>query len=294
MSNKARLVLDDVFGPDAYVATVVWNKRVTVDSRAAFSSAHDPILVYAPAGPKRWKLARNRIPSDVLARNRDDDPRGPWRDAPFTAPGYRAGQQYTIVNPRGVELRPPRGRSWFATEPVFRELLADNRIWWPKSGAGQPRLKNFAIDAFQVPSTIWSGKDVGTNDDGKRHLAELFPDVDIVFDTPKPEPLLARIIHVASNPGDLVVDIFAGSGTTAAVAHKMGRRWIVAERSRATVDDVLIPRLSRVVDGTDPGGVTAAAGWDGGGSFDVVEVSPVLGHTADDHARRAGTPRRRG
>ena len=281
MSHKARLILDDVFGADAYVATVVWQKRLTVESRTAISSAHDPILVYAPSGQKAWKRTRNRVPGGVEASNRDGDPRGPWRDAPFTAPGYRSGQQYVITNPVGHDLLPPRGRSWFATEPVFRRLLADDRIWWTKGGAGQPRMKNFDIDALQVPSTLWNGREVGTNDDAKRHLAGLFPDAGTVFDTPKPEGLLQRILHIATNPGDLVVDLFGGSGTTAAVAHKMGRQWITSERLVGTVASVLLPRLELVIEGRDSGGISASVGWAGGGAFEVLQVAPRLGQVPE-------------
>lgn len=277
MSHKARVVLDEVFGSQAYVATVVWQKRMTVESRTAISVGHDPILVYAPSGQKHWKTVRNRITGAVSASNRDGDPRGPWRDAPFSAPGYRAGQQYPIVNPAGQTLTPPRGRSWFATEPVFRKLLAEDRIWWTKRGAGQPRMKNFDVDALQVPGTIWAGREVGTNDDAKRHLTALFPTDSTVFDTPKPETLLERIVHIATNPNDLVVDLFAGSGTTAAVAHKMGRRWITSERLDATFSNVTVPRLHKVVAGLDDGGISLSAGWSGGGAFEVVTVAPRLG-----------------
>ncbi|KRF44620.1 hypothetical protein ASH01_11550 [Terrabacter sp. Soil811] len=280
MSHKMRLILDDVLGEGGYVATVVWQKRLTVESRTAISVGHDPILVYAMGGPKHWKTVRNRVAGVVAASNRDGDPRGPWRDAPFTAPGFRPGQQYVIVNPAGVELTPSRGRSWFATEPVFRRLLQEGRIWWTKGGAGQPRMKNFDIDALQVPGTIWGGRDVGTNDDAKRHLATLFPDASTLFDTPKPETLMARILHIGTNPGDLVVDLFAGSGSTAATAHKMGRRWITSERLKQTVETVLLPRLSHVVAGTDSGGISAATRWCGGGAFRVVTVPPTLGASA--------------
>ncbi|MGL5830219.1 MAG: site-specific DNA-methyltransferase [Angustibacter sp.] len=277
MSHKARVVLDEVFGSQGYVATVIWQKRLTVESRTAISVGHDPILVYAPSGPKHWKTVRNRITGAVSASNRDGDPRGPWRDAPFTAPGYRSGQQYTIVNPAGDKLTPPRGRSWFATEPVFKRLLAEDRIWWTRRGAGLPRMKNFDVDAQQVPGTVWGGSECGTNDDAKRHLAAMFPAAETVFDTPKPESLLERIIHIASNPNDLVVDLFAGSGTTAAVAHKMGRRWITSERLHSTFTRVTIPRLHEVVTGQDQGGISAALGWTGGDAFEVVTVAPRLG-----------------
>lgn len=280
--HRARCVMDEVFGEDAFVASVVWQKKTTRDSRAAFSSNHDTILVYAPSGPKKWKTSRNLLSKDnSLLINKDNDPRGPWSDAPFTAPGFRSAQQYDIVTPTGRTLRPPRGRSWYATEQTFQDLLADGRIWFPKGGDGSPRLKLFAHQLRGlVPFTVWGASDTGTNDEAKRHLMTLFPDRE-VFDTPKPELLLERIIHIATNPGELVVDLFAGSGTTAAAAHKMRRRWVVAERNARTVLDFLFPRMQRVVDGADPGGITEATSWLGGGSFDVIQVLPRLGELPD-------------
>ena len=118
--HRARAVMDEVFGEDAFVASVVWQKKTTRDSRAAFSTNHDTILVYAPSGPIKWKTSRNLLARDnAHLLNRDNDPRGPWADAPFTAPGYRSAQQYNIVTPTGQVLRPPRGRSWYATEPTY-------------------------------------------------------------------------------------------------------------------------------------------------------------------------------
>lgn len=272
-AHHARCVLDEVFGPDAFVATIVWQKRTTRESRKAFSSCHDYIHVYAPAGPKAWKMTRNlleREPSEF--HNRDGDPRGPWADAPFTAPGYRPNQQYPITNPAGDRLLPPKGRSWYATEPVFERLTADNRIWFPRGGAGLPRMKMFPSEVRGlVPFSMWGSDECGTNDDAKRHLMGMFPALE-AFATPKPEALLERIIHIATSPGDLVLDCFAGSGTTPAVAHKMERRWIAVERSGSTVADYLVPRLDRVVRGVDAGGVTESTAWKGGGSFGVLEV----------------------
>lgn len=276
--HRARVVMDEVFGDNAFVASVVWQKKDSRDSRAAFSTNHDTILVYAPSGPKKWKTSRNLLVNDhERLFNRDNDPRGPWSDAPFTAPGYRRAQQYEIVTPTGQVLRPPRGRSWYATEPTYKHLLADERIFFPKGGDGSPRLKLFAHQLRGlVPFTVWSTADTGTNDDAKRHLLALFPDQE-VFDTPKPESLLERIIHIATHPGELIVDIFGGSGTTAAVAHKMGRRWVTAERNAQTVQEFLLPRLHHVTEGTDPGGVTEATFWMGGGNFQVVHVTPRFG-----------------
>lgn len=276
--HRARAIMDEIFGESAFVTSVIWQKKTTRDSRAAFSSNHDTILVYAPCGPVKWKTSRNLLVQDnVRLLNRDNDPRGPWSDAPFTAPGYRKAQQYEIVTPTGQVLLPPRGRSWYATEPTFRDLVADGRIWFPKGGDGSPRLKLFAHQLRGlVPFTVWGTSDTGTNDDAKRHLMAMFPNQE-VFDTPKPESLLERIIHIATNPGELVVDIFGGSGTTAAVAHKMCRRWIVAERNAQTVLDFMLPRLHQVISGADSGGVTQATSWLGGGSFEVVHVPPRFG-----------------
>lgn len=279
--HRARAVMDEVFGEKAFVASVIWQKRTTRDSRAAFSTNHDTILVYAPSGPKAWKTSRNLLTKDeALLRNRDEDPRGPWADAPFTAPGFRRAQQYEIVTPTGAVLRPPRGRSWYATEETFKSLLADDRIWFPKGGDGSPRIKLFANQLRGlVPFTVWGSADVGTNDDAKRHLHDLFPE-NTVFDTPKPEELLERIIHIATTPGELVVDLFAGSGTTAATAHKMRRRWITVERSAQTVLDFTLPRLNAVVAGRDGGGITQQLAWAGGGTFELLHVKPRIGSSA--------------
>lgn len=276
--HRARAVMDEVFGENAFVASVVWQKKTTRDSRAAFSSNHDTILVYAPSGPIKWKASRNLLIKDLShLTNRDNDPRGPWADAPFTAPGYRKAQQYEIVTPSGRALRPPRSRSWYATEPTYNDLLEKDRIWFPKDGDGSPRIKLFTHHLRGlVPFTVWGSSDTGTNDDAKRHLMTLFPDKE-VFDTPKPEALLEHIIHIASNPGELVVDIFGGSGTTAAVAQKMSRRWVIVERNAQTVMDFTFPRLKSVIEGTDLGGITEATSWIGGGDFEIVQVPPRIG-----------------
>ncbi|MDK9640013.1 site-specific DNA-methyltransferase [Propionibacterium freudenreichii] len=276
--HRARCVLDEVFGADSFVASIAWQKRTTRESRTAISVNHDTIHVYAPSGPRSWKRHRNLLlKGRGELQNRDHDPRGPWTDAPFTAPGYRPNQQYVIVTPSGRRLRPPSGRSWYATEPAYRQLLEDDRIWFPKDGAGSPRLKLFAHQVRGlVPFSVWSALETGTNDDAKRHLQALFPHKG-VFATPKPEELMERIIHVATDPGDLVLDLFAGSGTTATTAHKMGRRWVAVERNPQTVAKALLPRVNKVIAGTDPGGITPLVGWHGGGSYSVVQVLPSKG-----------------
>lgn len=280
-SHRARCVLDEVFGPECYVATVVWQRKMTRESRSAFSTNHDTILVYAPAGPVSWKKRRNLlVKGHEGLTNRDQDPRGPWADAPFTAPGFRANQQYTIVTPTGRSIRPPRGRSWYATEVTYRQLVADDRIWFPKGGEGSPRMKLFPHQLRGlVPFSVWSAAETGTNDDGKRHLQALFPGGS-VFATPKPEELLERIIHVATDPGELVLDLFGGSGTTGTTAHKMGRDWVLVERNPKTVSDVILFRIDQVVSGEDQGGISRDYGWAGGGSVSVYRVRPAKGRSS--------------
>lgn len=245
--HHARVMLDELLGENSFVSVVVWEKRTSRESRSTFSSAHDTILVYAPRGPKAWKETRNLIPRQTSdLKNRDSDPRGPWIDIPFTAPGYRSGQQYVIVTPSGKQLLPPVGRSWYATEPVFEQLLKDERIWFPSNGGGSPRMKRFAHELKGlVPKTIWFADEVGTTEIAKRRLIQRF-DYDVPFDTPKPVELLERIVSIGTDPGDLVLDFFAGSGTTLEAAAKLGRNWIGIERSLETVERFLLPRLGAI------------------------------------------------
>ncbi|MDP2957936.1 MAG: site-specific DNA-methyltransferase [Longimicrobiales bacterium] len=142
-----------------------------------------------------------------------------------------------------------------------------------------PAVKTFLseVSAGLVPVTLWPYQEIGTTGDAKAEMLTLFPDTS-PFSTPKPERLLQRIIHIATDPGDIVLDFFAGSGTTAAVAHKMGRRWITVERSEETVATYTFARLSKVVAGKDEGGITQQLEWKGGGGFRVLDVAPSMFH----------------
>jgi adenine-specific DNA-methyltransferase len=182
---------------------------------------------------------------------------------------------YEIESPSGERLKPPKGRCWAATKPVFREALADNRVYFPNAGAGRPRLKQFeGEEKGLAPMTWWTATEAGDNEEAKKEILALFSEQEL-FLTPKPERLLARILHIASDCDDLVLDSFAGSGTTGAVAHKMARRWIMVELGEHCHTHI-IPRLRKVIDGDDPGGVTVAAGWKGGGGFRYFRLAPSL------------------
>jgi adenine-specific DNA-methyltransferase len=281
--HRARCVLDEVFGPGPFIATVVWQKRTTRENRPAFSQAQDYILVYAPLGAQEWKKHRNKLARQPGGySNPDDDPKGPWASIPFTAKGHRKNQMYSITTPTGVVYTPPfKNRCWGMIESEYKRLLAENRIYFPDKGNGKPRYKQYEFeDEGLVPQTWWTAEECSTNDDAKRHIHELFPD-DPEFATPKPEQLLTRIIHIASNPGEIVLDCFLGSGTTAAVAHKMGRRWVGIEREAETLKTYAVPRLMKVIQDEDPGGITDEVGWEGGGGFRVLEIGASM-FDADD------------
>lgn len=279
-----KVVMDEVFGRRNFLAEIIWQKRTSRENRAAIGLAHDTVLAYGKMTPVQWKAIRNPLPPNLNGfSNPDADPRGPWRSIPFSAQGYRPNQMYVILGPNGEQHEPPRGRCWGATEEVFRRYKAEDRVYFPRDGAGRPRIKQFAgEEAGLVPMSLWLAEDVGTNEESKREILSLFDD-QTPFGTPKPERLMQRILHIASNPGDLVLDSFLGSGTTAAVAHKMGRRWIGIEMGDHA-ETHCKPRLDKVIAG-EQGGVSEAVGWTGGGGYRYYRLgAPVFeadGHIAD-------------
>jgi len=271
-----KVMMDEVFGRDNFVAVVLWQRRHSRSNDAIFSISHDYLLAYARSLP-RFAEARNRLGETSTSgySNPDDDPRGLWRSIPFNAPNIRPNLSYEIIAPNGKRHLPPAGRCWRTTRAEYDRLLAENRLWFGANGNGVPRVKQFATEAVGlVPNTWWSHEHVGHTEEAKKESIALFGEVS--YTTPKPERLMHRIIHIGSNPGDVVLDCFAGSGTTAAVAHKMGRRWVTVESSNDTVETFTLPRLEKVVAGDDPGGVTKDVGWEGGGGFRVLEVAPSM------------------
>ena len=274
-----RVLMDQVFGRANFVATIVWQKKYGSKSDSKYlSESHEYILCYAKE--KRFvrlnRLGRTAA-QDARYKNPDDDPRGPWTSGDLLRNEARDYAIYTIVGPSGKEHAPPQGTSWRFTKEKFEELVEDNRIWFGQQGSNVPRLKRFLSEvSTTVPATTWwEYKDVGHSDEAKKEIKTLFPDIREVFATPKPERLLKRVIEIGSDIGEWVLDSFAGSGTTGAVAHKMGRRWIMAELED-TCHTHIIPRLKKVVDGEDDGGITKAVDWKGGGGFRYYHLVPSL------------------
>jgi adenine-specific DNA-methyltransferase len=277
-----KIVLDEIFGRANFIANMIWEKRLSRENRRAFSFNHDHILLYAK-NKSAFETVRNPLGlnSEVLSRykNPDNDPRGLWQSVSINAQAGHAtaSQFYDLTLPSGRVIQPPKGRCWLYTEARLRDEIAANNIWFGADGDNAPRAKKFLSDSENkglTPETIWPAREVGTNDDAKKNLISLLDSSD-VFDSPKPEGLLQRVLEIATNPGDLVLDSFAGSGTTGAVAQKMGRRWIMIELGDH-IHSHIIPRLKKVIDGDDPGGVTEATGWRGGGGFRYFKLAPSL------------------
>ena len=267
--HRMQLVMDEVFGSANFVAKIAWQKQYGPDNRSVFTQTDDSILVYAKTYAA-FKQTRNLLPrsaaQDAAYSNPDNDPRGPWKADNFTAQfdpiqNPRENQRYTLETPAGLRFNPPSGSCWRFTEPRYKELLKDNRVWFGPEGTGRPAYKRFRSEVMdgRVPETWWTYQEVGHNQDGKKEIKALFPSLD-PFSTPKPERLLERIIHIASNPGELVLDVFAGSATTAAVAQKMGRRWVTCELREDTFTNFTRPRLEKVVNGEDMGGISTSRG----------------------------------
>lgn len=253
-----RAMMDEIFGRSNFVATVVWQKiHARNNSAQHLSTDHDYIIVFAK---DKAKLSLGRIDrtelSDLDFWNPDNDPRGPWRRSDLTASHAYADGKYEVEGPLGDRFAPRDNRWWSCSQETFEALRADDRIWWGKTGRTFPFRKRFQSElGGLVPTTIWAHDDVGDNRQAKGEITRLFGRA-AIFSTPKPEKLLKKILQIATVPGDVVLDCFAGSGTTAAVAHKMGRRWIAVEKSLATVETFAKPRLEMVVKGDDPGGIS--------------------------------------
>lgn len=277
-AHYLKVLCDEVFGRSSFVASNVWQKRYSRENREAIGDAHDYVIVYAK-NANCFKRVRNKVPISEqqakIYRNPDNNPRGRWRAVPMTAQGYRPNQMYKIVSPGGAIHYPPEGRCWSMVEDEFKRLLGDGRIYFGKDGNSQPNIVRF-LDEVEgiVPWTWWPHEEVGHNDEAKKEMHGLYGKEN-AFDTPKPERLLQRVLHIATNPGDWVLDSFAGSGTTGAVAHKMGRRWIMVELGEHCHTHI-IPRLKKVIDGDDPGGITKAVNWQGGGGFRYYRLAPTL------------------
>jgi len=292
-AHYLKVLCDEVFGRSCFITDIAWQKRDGPPNDRKIGSVHDHLLVWGKA--LSGKNVKTRAEENFNLMPRTDkadaayqvfpepdgpDPRGPFRKIDTTANGkggrFVQSLFYPIRNPYTLEDVWPRpGTCWRHSQEEMERLQADQRLYWGVKGtATTPMRKLFKTEARQgmAAPSIWS--DAGLNQHASGHLEDLFGEK-ATFETPKPESLLGRVVTIATNPGDLVLDSFAGSGTTGAVAHKMGRRWIMVELG-AHCHTHIAPRLRKVIDGEDPGGITKVVDWKGGGGFRYYRLAPSL------------------
>ena len=278
-AHYLKVLCDEVLGRGNFLANIIWQKKFAAQNDARyFSHDHDHILVYAKNKPKFEinKLERT-AKADSLYSNPDNDPRGKWKAGDYTCRSSiedSPNAYYPITNPcTGDIIYPKKQRVWRYSPETNKKHIAEDRIYWGVNGRGKvPRIKTFLNDIAEkgrVPQTIWTWEDVGHNMIARQEQTKL--NIVEPFSNSKPEKLLQRILELCTDPRDIVLDPFGGSGTTAAVAHKMGRKWITIEQGKQCQTHILT-RLTQVIDGTDCGGVSQATGWEGGGGFQYYQV----------------------
>lgn len=276
-SHYLKVLCDEIFGRKNFIDEVIWQRSYApINLKKTLSRSHDTILVYAKNKSDKYEL--NKLPrgdAENRYKNIDNDPRGPWTSGPIQAGPRTESRVYEIITPSGRRVLPPPQYCWRVSKEKFDEMVADNRIYFGPNGDNVPRIKRFLSEVKDgmVATTLWLREDVGDNQEGKKEIKELFEDS--VFDTPKPERLIERVLTLGSNEGDIVLDSFLGSGTTAAVAQKMGRRYIGVEMGNHAYTHCAV-RLKKVIDGTDQGGISKAQNWKGGGGFRFYELAPSL------------------
>lgn len=275
-----KVILDEIFGRSNFVGNIVWQKRTSPANDAIyFSKDHDNTFVYARDRSiwRPFRLPLNASQSKNY-KNPDDDPRGPWNSAAYTCAKSveeRPNLYYPIIQPNtGKEIWPKRTRVWAYGEDAHRGHMKMDMIYWGRDGTSEsPRIKKFLSEAKPVvPRSIWMNSDVGHNQEARQEALALFSQAP--FTTPKPERLVERVLQIAATSGDLVLDSFLGSGTTAAVAQKMGLRYIGIEMGEHAVTHCQ-PRLQKVVDG-EQGGISKAQNWHGGGGFRFYRLGPSV------------------
>ncbi|MDP8203553.1 MAG: site-specific DNA-methyltransferase [Candidatus Tenebribacter mawsonii] len=285
-AHYLKVMLDSIF-PKGFIVNVLWQKRTSPDSRLVLGDAHDHILVFSK-DERNFRERCNPIPlTDEQKRkfkNPDNDPKGAWVSTDFTATGFRPNQMYEITTPKGAKYSPPPRKCWSKIESEFFKLDKEDRIWYGINGNAMPRRKTYLSESKGITSwSWWANKEVGHNQEAKQESINLFG-INSPFSTPKPEKLLQRIIHIGSNKGDIVLDFFAGSSTTAAVAHKMNRQFITIEQMDY-IDTITVERLKKVIGKNeksegelleklmyDEGGISKVVNWQGGGDFVYCEL----------------------
>jgi len=280
-AHYLKILCDEIFGRKNYKSTITWQRKYSVSNNyQGIASICDYILVYS----KSEKFKNNLLPrteeSAARYQNPDNDPRGPWKSVDYlnqVIPEKRPNLCYDIINPNTGSIIKNTKKAWKYDPETHKKHIEENRIWWGRDGKNTaPALKLFLseVRSGMTPHNWWPHDEVGHTDEAKKEMIDLYGAKN-VFDTPKPERLIKRILEIATNTNDIVLDSFAGSGTTGAVAHKMGRRWIMIELGEHCHTHI-IPRLQKVIDAEDTGGITKSVNWQGGGGFRYHTLAPSL------------------
>lgn len=254
-----RLLLDNIFGHQNFVTNIIWQKKYSPQNDAKyFSDSHDFIIVYAKHKPNwsRNLLSRTETQNERY-KNPDNDPRGVWKAADFSVKSYSESYDYPITTPSGRVVNPPRGRCWCTSRENFEKLVEDNRIYFGKEGKNVPALKKFLTEVKSgiVPLTIWSREEVGDNQEGRQILKTILADDTLPFDNPKPVRLIKRIIELSTDENDIVLDSFAGSGTTGQAVleynneENSNRKFLLVELETDIAKNVTAKRLETIIDG---------------------------------------------
>ena len=300
-SHYLKVLADSIFGRENFLNEIIWQRAYSpVNLKKTFSKSHDSILVYVKNNTSKTEL--NKLQRDEkslkLYKNPDNDVRGRWKSSDLSVGPAVKSNIYEIETPSGRRVLPPSGYSWRLNKERLKEYIADNRIWFGEDGNNVPSIKRFlsevkdgvvaqtvwlnlnnesqevSDECFELKelineNSIWTYQEVGHTQDAKKEIKNLFSG-EALFETPKSEKLIQRIIHLSSNESDLILDFFLGSGTTAAVAHKMKRQYIGIEQMDY-MDNVAVERMKKVIAG-EQGGISKDVNWQGGGDFIYCEL----------------------
>ena len=282
--HHLRLLMDEIFGADNFVTNIIWEKKYSPQNDAKyFSDMHDFVICYAKKidGWDRNLIQRTEK-QDKAYQNTDNDARGIWKASDLTRSEYRERDFYGITTPSGKIVHPAKGRSWSRPPEEIERLRNDDRLWFGKNGDAIPSLKRFLTEVKEgtVPVTLWGRKDVGDNQEGKKQLIEIFPETNEPFATPKPTNLIKRIIEIATNAGDIILDSFAGSATTAQSVLELnkedgGNRKFILVEMEDYANTITAERVRRVIKGV-PTAKNAAVKKGLGGTFSYFELGEEL------------------
>ena len=269
-----KVMCDEVFGRENFLASSIWQHSVQGKGYSGkFSVHHNYVFAYRRSEAFELSDLPREDRHNINYSNPDNDPRGLWRSGDVRNAMVRRNLMYDITTPSGKIIKPPE-KGWRFSRETFERELSEGKIKFSPDETRVIRKIYLADQEGRVPETLWFATEAGTTREANSELRDVLDEE--VFATPKPERLIERVLNLASRPDDLVLDSFAGSGTTGAVAHKMGRRWIMVELGEHARTHI-VPRLNKVIDGQDPGGVTAALpDWTGGGGYRFYRLAPSL------------------